>query len=82
MRQREGDDDDKNLIFDYVYYEEQLAFPMFYKSLIDITPKDNISLFTQQLYQKYKENKDIKRIIRTYYKYEKDSFTTIIKILC
>ena len=63
IRQREGDNDDKNCIFDYVYYEEQVAFPMFYKSLIDITPKDNISLFTQQLYQKYKENKDMKELL-------------------
>ena len=50
---KRDDDDEKNLIFESIDCEEKLALPMFYKSLIKITPEDKADLFTQKLYDKY-----------------------------
>ena len=59
-------DDDSELTFDYINSKEDLALPMFYKSLIKITPKDkdNIEKFTQHLYHKYsQENEKLKNLL-------------------
>ena len=46
-------EDDKQLCFEYVDYKEKLMLPIFYKALMEITPKDNIEEFTQLLCNKY-----------------------------
>ena len=50
---------DKDLIFDYVDDKLKLVYPLLYKSLIKINKNDNINLFTGSLYDKYKKFKDI-----------------------
>ena len=46
-------EDDKLLSFEYIDCEEKLFLPLFYKTLMEISPKDNIELFTESLYNKY-----------------------------
>ena len=46
-------EDDKQLCFEYIDYKEKLMLPIFYKSLMEITPNDNIEEFTQLLCNKY-----------------------------
>ena len=50
---------DKDLIFEYVDSNIKLVYPLLYKSLIKINKNDNINLFTGSLYDKYKKFKDI-----------------------
>ena len=57
-------DDDENLIFDYIDSKEKLLLPMFYKSLIKITPEDKADLFTKKLNEKYSPKcKELKNLL-------------------
>ena len=46
-------DDDKQLVFEYINSKEKLLLPMFYKTLMEITPNDKIEKFTESLCKKY-----------------------------
>ena len=46
-------EDDKQLCFEYIDYKEKLMLPIFYKTLMEITPNDNVEEFTQLLCNKY-----------------------------
>ena len=45
--------DDKDLVFEYIDCKEKLLLPMFYKTLLEVTPNDKIDLFNQSLCNKY-----------------------------
>lgn len=47
-------DEDKNLSFEYIDSKEKLLLPMFYKTLMEIEPNDNIEKFTYSLCNDYK----------------------------
>jgi len=46
-------EDDKLLSFEYIDCKEKLLLPIFYKTLIEISPNDNIEQFTKLLCNKY-----------------------------
>ena len=50
-REEEG-----NLTFEYIDCKEKLYYPILYKSLIDTTRIDNIDIFTNKIYDKYKND--------------------------
>ena len=57
-------DDEENLIFDYIDCKEKLLLPIFYKSLIKITPEDKADLFTKKLNEKYSSKcKELKNLL-------------------
>ena len=57
-------DDEGQLTFEYIDNKEKLALPLFYKSLIELTPNDKIEQFTQKLYNKYcKNNKELESLL-------------------
>ena len=45
--------DEGQLAFEYIDCKEKLGLPLFYKSLIEVTPKDKINSFTDYIYNKY-----------------------------
>ena len=50
-REEEG-----NLTFEYIDCKEKLYYPILYKSLIDTTRIDNIDIFTNKIYEEYKND--------------------------
>ena len=59
-------DDDKNLVFEYIDSKEKLLLPVFYKTLMGITPNDNIEKFNESLYNKYyNKNSDLDIILNS-----------------
>ena len=52
------------LSFEFIDNKEKLMLPLFFKSLIDITPKDNMDEYTKYLYDTYaKEDNNLKKIL-------------------
>ena len=47
-----------NLIFEYIDCKEKLYYPILYQSLIDSTRTDKIDIYTESLFNKYKEKND------------------------
>ena len=59
-------DDDKQLVFEYIDSKEKLLLPMFYKTLMEITPSDKIEQFTESLCNKYyNKSKDLDILLNT-----------------
>ena len=57
-------DDEGQLTFEYIDNKEKLALPLFYKSLIELTPNDKIEQFTNLLYNNYcKNNKELESLL-------------------
>ena len=57
-------DDELQLTFEYIDNKEQLALPVFFKSLIEITKIDNIHLFTDYIYNNYSNKcKRLKKLL-------------------
>ena len=46
-------EEENQLTFEYIDCKEKLVLPMFFKSMIELTPKDNIDNFTELIYNKY-----------------------------
>ena len=59
--------EEKNsLTFEYIDCNEKLILPLFYKSLIEITSKDNIEKYTEHLYNKFSEdNKEVINLLNS-----------------
>ena len=56
--------DEVQLTFEYIEKKEQLVLPMFFKSLIELTSKDNMEEFTQFVYDTYSaKNPQIKNLL-------------------
>ena len=56
--------EEKNsLTFEYIDCNEKLILPLFYKSLIEITSKDNIEKYTEHLYKKYSTNNEVDKLL-------------------
>ena len=52
------------LSFEFIDNKEKLMLPLFFKSLIDITPKDNMDEYTKYLYNTYaKEDNNLKKLL-------------------
>ena len=57
-------DSDVQLTFEYIDSKEKIYLPMFFKSLIDKIPNENMEKYTKSLYQIYsKENSIIKNLL-------------------
>ena len=56
-------EDKDNLTFEYIDSEEKLYFPLLYQSLIDTIRTDKIELYTQSLYNNYKSNNNINKLL-------------------
>ena len=53
-----------NLTFEYIDCKEKLYYPLLYKSLIDTTKIDNIDIFTNKIYEQYKnDSKKIENLL-------------------
>ena len=50
------------MTFEYIDQIEKLSLPLFYKTLIELTPEENIDNYTKYIYEKYSNNKDIKNL--------------------
>ena len=51
-------------IFEFIDNKEKIMLPLFFKSLIEIKPKDNFDEYTKYLYDTYaKENNNIKQLL-------------------
>ena len=69
---RKNDIEEENsLTFEYIDCKEKLILPLLYKSLIEITPKDNIKKYTENLYNKYSTNNEVEKLLYSI-KYIKD----------
>ena len=55
--------DDVQLTFEYIDQKEKLILPIFFKSLIDTISKENMEAYTYELYETYKETKEIKDLL-------------------
>jgi len=56
-------DEENQLTFEYIDRKEKLVLPLLYKSLIEVTSTDKIEKYTEYLYNKYSENKEIKKLL-------------------
>ena len=56
------DEDNIQMTFEYIDKIEKLALPLFYKSLIELTPDENIDKYTKYIYEKYSNNKYMKEL--------------------
>ena len=57
-------EEDVQLTFEYIDKKEKLILPLFFKSLIDIIPNDNIEKYTKYLYETYaNENENLKKLL-------------------
>ena len=65
-------EDDKLLSFEYVDCKEKLVLPLFYKTLMEISPKDNIEQFTESLYNKYYDKSNNLHIMLDSLKFSSD----------
>ena len=55
---------DTQFTFEYIDSLEKLALPLFYKTLIDTVPKDNLEKYTESIYAQYsKLNSDVKNLL-------------------
>ena len=50
------------MTFEYIDKIEKLELPLFYKTLIELTPDENMDNYTKYIYEKYSNNKDIKQL--------------------
>ena len=58
-------EEENQLTFEYIDCKEKLVLPMFFKSMIELTPKDNIDNFTELIYNKYSKNEDVHELLNT-----------------
>ena len=65
-------EDDKLLSFEYVDCKEKLVLPLFYKTLMEISHKDNIEQFTESLYNKYYDKSNNLHIMLDSLKFSSD----------
>ena len=56
-------EEENQLTFEYIDRKEKLVLPLLYKSLIEVTSTDKIEKYTEYLYNKYSENKEIKKLL-------------------
>ena len=56
---------ENDLTFEYIDCKEKLVLPLLYKSLIEMTSKDNIDKYTEYLYNKYSTNEDINKLLNS-----------------
>ena len=56
-------DYESKLIFEYLDCKEKLVLPLFYKTLIEIVENDKIEQFSKELYNKYKDKKNLKNLL-------------------
>ena len=57
-------EDNIQMTFEYIDSQAKLALPLFYKTLIETAPSDNVDKYTNSIYEKYsKENKDINDLL-------------------
>ena len=69
---RKNDIEEENsLTFEYIDCKEKLILPLLYKSLIEITRKDDIKKYTENLYNKYSTNNEVEKLLYSI-KYIKD----------
>ena len=55
-----------NLTFEYIDCKEKLYYPILYKSLIDTTRIDNVDIYTNKLYDEYKNDSNkIKNLLNS-----------------
>ena len=63
-RKETKNDSDVQLTFEYIDSKEKIFLPMFFKSLIDKIPNENMEEYTKSLYNIYsKENSKIKELL-------------------
>ena len=62
---RKDIEEENSLTFEYIDCKEKLILPLFYKSLIEITPKDNIAKYTEYLYGKYSKNNEVDKLLNS-----------------
>jgi len=60
---RKDIEQENSLTFEYIDCKEKLILPLFYKSLIEITSKDNIEKYTEHLYKKYSTNNEVDKLL-------------------
>ena len=60
---RKDIEEENSLTFEYIDCKEKLILPLFYKSLIEITSKDNIETYVEHLYKKYSTNKEVEKLL-------------------
>ena len=58
-------DYESKLIFEYVDCKEKLALPLFYKTLIEEVENDKIEQLSKELYNKYKDKKNMKNLLNS-----------------
>ena len=58
-------EEENQLTFEYIDCKEKLVLPLFYKTLIDLTPKDNVEKYTEYLYNKYSTNEEINNLLKS-----------------
>ena len=56
-------EDKDNLTFEYIDCKEKIYFPLLYKSLIDTINTDQLDSYTESLYNKYKDNSTINKLL-------------------
>ena len=62
---RKDIEEENSLTFEYIDCKEKLILPLFYKSLIEITSKDNIDKYTEHLYKKYSTDNEVDKLLNS-----------------
>lgn len=62
IKSKNVEEENVQMTFEYIEKIEKLALPLFYKTLIELTPNENLENYTNYIYQKYSNNKFIKEL--------------------
>ena len=57
-------EEEGQLTFERIDCIEKLVLPLYYKSLIELSPDDNIEKYTEYIYNEYSSNDDIKKLFK------------------
>ena len=60
-----NEEDDCQLVFEYIDVKEKLLLPILYKVLIKVDSYDDIEKFSKYLYKKYKEYPQIRNLLKS-----------------
>ena len=60
-----NEEDDCQLVFEYIDIKEKLLLPALYKVLIKVDSNDDIEKFSKYLYKKYKEYPQIRNLLKS-----------------
>ena len=64
IKKRNNEEGINELTFEYIDCAEKLVLPLFYKSLIEKLPDEEIKNYTESLYKKYSSNKHLGKLIQ------------------